>query len=658
MITVMRRYFKGKALQIVAWLTILSVIGFWSGAGLVNRAGRARRGLDGWVAMVNGQEIGHRDYLQAVQMREHYITLIRNQFGEHAEQLLMLQGLTGDPRVRALQELVTNELLDGAAKQLKLNLQESYIDFKMSDPSAARGYLGQIVPFDVLNQQGVDQIALNNYLHRSGISGEHFNEMLSAAIGRDLVTQLVEATSYVPIVALHNRYQLDYAQKKFSILTVPFDPFLKKEKEKAVSDEDLKSFYEHESKNYMLPEARVARTWTFEPSNYNVTVSDQEVQNYYDEHKADKYIEKPEQIQIRRILFKISPQESEQSVFDQARKVMQETKQNPALFAQKAKELSADQESAKNGGLLPFFAKGSKEERLERVAFMLHEDNEIAEPFVDSEGIELIQRVSRKPAAYKPLTTVQNGIRELLSTRKFQELFVEDMRPIMDQVELNEQDLNAFIQKRGGIEKKITVDEADKSKLARVIFALNEKGINSFLDNGKGVAVQLLEIKKRALPSLDTMKTKVLDDLHQERAYKAFETSMNDLLCKAATQPLENIAKLVSGTVTSVDSFDPQDAKRMGELKKEQVPVDIMMQMETVGSVQLQLKPAKGMIVRLDKVQPFDEKSFEAKKAELAQKMERDETYLALQGFVASLYRNAKIETNNSLLEINEELAL
>lgn len=658
MITVMRRYFKGKALQIVAWLTILSVIGFWGGAGLVQRSGRARRGLDGWVAMVNGQEIGHRDYMRAVQMREHYITLIRNQFGEHAEQLLMMQGLAGDPHVLSLQNLITNELLNGAAKNLKLNLQENYIDFKMSDPSAARSYLEQIVPFDVLDRQGVDQIALNNYLHRNGISGEQFNTMLAAAIERELIAQLVEASSYVPSVALKNRYQLDYAKKSFSILSVPFDPFLKTEKEKTVSNEELASFYERESKNYMTPESRMARIWTFEPSNYNITVSDQDVQDYYEQHRIEKYVEKPDQIQLRRILFKINPQEGEQAVLEQAKQLYDSLKQNPGLFAQKAKELSADKESAKNGGLLPFFAKGSKEERLERVAFMLREDNEIAEPFIDSEGVELIQRVSRKPATYKPLAAVQNDIRHLLSMRKFQELFVEDMRPIMDQADLNEQELKAFVEKRGGTEKKVTVDEQDKSKLARVIFSLNEKGINCFLDDGKGIAVQLLEIHKRSLPPLDTVKDKVLSDMHKERAYKAFDAAMKDLLCKAATQPLETLAKSVNGTVSPLDSFDPQDAKRISELTKEHVPADIMSQMETVGSVQLQLKPTKGMIVRLDKVQPFDEKGFEAKSTELAQKMEREESYFVLQGFVASLYRNAKIETNNSLLEINEELAI
>jgi len=636
----------------------LSVIGFWSGAGLVQRSGRGRRGgADGWVAMVNGEEISHHDYMRAVQMREHFITLIRNQFGEHADQLLAMQGLTGDPHVLALQNLVTNELLDGASKNLKLDLQESYIDFKMSDPSAARSYLEQIVPFDVLDRQGIDQIALNNYLRHNGISGEHFNAMLTAAVERELAVQLAEAASYVPTVALRDRFQLDYAKKTFSILNVPLDPFLKKEKEKTISDEDLKAFYERESKNYMAPERRIARTWTFEPGNYNITVSDQEVQDYYDQHKIEKYVEKPDQIQIRRILFKINPQEDQQAVLDKAQKVYDELKFNAGLFAQKAKELSVDKESAKNGGLLPFFAKGSKEERLERVAFMIHEDNEIAEPFIDSEGVELIQRVSRKPASFKPLSAVKNDIHQLLGNRKFQELFVEDMRPIMGEPEINEQELKAFVEKRGGNEKNVTVDEHDKSKLAKVIFTLNEKGINCFLDNGKGVAVQLLEAHKRFLPPLDTVKDKVISDMHKERAYKAFEASMNDLACKAASQPLESLAKSVGGTV-SIDSFDPQDSKRISELAKEQVPVEIMKQMGTVGLVQLQLKPTKGIIVRLDKVQPFDEKDFEAKKAEIAQKMGQEESYFVLQGFVASLYRNAKIETNNSLLEINEELAI
>lgn len=658
MITVMRRYFKGRALQVVAWLTILSVIGFWGGAGLVQRSGKGRgRGFDGWVAKIGGEEISQHDYMRAVQMREHYITLIRNQFGEQADVLLRMQGLGGDPRVIALQNLITNELLNGAAQKLKLDLQESYIDYKMSDQSAARSYLEQIVPFDVLDRQGIDQIALKNYLRRNGISGEHFNALLAEAIERELIAQLVIASAYLPTIALHNKFQLEYAKKGFSLLAVPFEPFLKKEQTKTVSNEDLAAFYERGSKNYLTPESRVARVWAFEPSHYNVSVNEQEIQNYYDERKTEKYIETPEQIQIRRILFKQSPQEDQQVALDRAKKVYDELKQNPKLFAQKAKEISADKETAKNGGLLPFFAKGSKEERLERVAFMLRENDEISEPFVGSAGVEIIQRVSRKQAVYKPLSAVQNDIRQLLNTRKFQELFVEDMRPIMDHPEINEEELKAFMEKRGGVEKKITVDEKDKSKLAKVICTLNEKGFNCFLDEGKGLAVQLVEKHDRALPPIDTVKDKVLGDLHKERAYKAFAAFMNDLVCKAAKQSLGELAKTAGGTVSSVDSFDPQDSKRNSDLAKE-YPVDIMEQLETVGAVQLQLKPTKGMIVRLDKVEPFDAKAFEAKKDELARQAEHEESYRILQGFVASLYRNATIETNNSLLEINDELAI
>ncbi len=53
-----------------------------------------------------------------------------------------------------------------------------------------------------------------------------------------------------------------------------------------------------------------------------------------------------------------------------------------------------------------------------------------------------------------------------------------------------------------------------------------------------------------------------------------------------------------------------------------------------------------------DKIEPFNEQEFEEKIGQITQSMENERTSQYLEGFVASLYRNAKIETNESLITL------
>ena len=55
------------------------------------------------------------------------------------------------------------------------------------------------------------------------------------------------------------------------------------------------------------------------------------------------------------------------------------------------------------------------------------------------------------------------------------------------------------------------------------------------------------------------------------------------------------------------------------------------------------------------KLNLLNKKQFEAKKAEIAKELEMQEMRLYLAGFVASLYRSAKIEQNESPAPISED---
>ena len=107
-----------------------------------------------------------------------------------------------------------------------------------------------------------------------------------------------------------------------------------------------------------MPEKRAGIVATFHPNEYGIQVTEQDIEAYYESHKA-QYLEKPVQLQVRRILFKVSDNTQRALVEEKARKVRQELVNNPSSFTAVAKEVSEDKKSAKQGGLLPVFLKAN-----------------------------------------------------------------------------------------------------------------------------------------------------------------------------------------------------------------------------------------------------------------------------------------------------------
>ena len=655
MIRLMRKHFKGIILQIFVWITILAVVSFWGAGGM----GRSNRHEGEWIAKINNEEIPYQSFVNAVARQERYISQIRAQYGQVADFVLQMYGLDKDPRVMAIESLMSEALLNDSATALGINLHDAYIDYKLADPETFAQILHQIIPADIVGQNGyVNEQALVYYLQRAHISDEEFQQMIKQALERSLILSFASAASYVPAFTYRQQYMQEYAKKEFSSLTLTAAEFYEKEKSAEIGDDVLNSFYKRESKRYAIPEKRIARVWTFEPRAYNIAITDDEMQSYYNENKAAKFVKEPEKIQVRRILFATPDQEDIEVTRERAQAVRDELAKNSSTFAERAKELSADTETAKKGGLMPFFEKGTRDSAFEKAAFLIKEDGDVSQVFESRDGIELIQRVERKPAVYKDLAAVRSEIKDALEVKKFNQFFMDDMREVYDQPDLDEQDLLKLIGKRGGNPAKVTISANDTGRQAKVIMGLQENGMNCYLESGKGIAVQLMQIQPRKVPALEEIKGDVVADLRQERAKKAFERYVEKAAAMACSKPLSEVAKEMGGIVTKIGWIDPKDTKEVDELRRKKLPSTKMMQLEVVGSVTSDIEGTQGTIVRLDAIAPFNKEDFAEKRTAVMEKVDREDMHACMQGFVASLYRNATIKTNQSLLTLDEEMAI
>lgn len=171
-----------------------------------------------------------------------------------------------------------------------------------------------------------------------------------------------------------------------------------------------------------------------------VTVSDAEVQKFYDDHPQE--FEEPEMVHVRHILFMTIDPTTRQPLADdvvaaklkEANEVLAKARAG-ADFAKLAEEYSDDTTTKDNGGELPPFARASADPRhamvpeFEAAAFSLT-NNQISDLVKTVYGYHIIQLINKIPAKKLTLadkipstdTTVAQGVKDGLSQEKTQQL--------------------------------------------------------------------------------------------------------------------------------------------------------------------------------------------------------------------------------------------
>jgi len=109
------------------------------------------------------------------------------------------------------------------------------------------------------------------------------------------------------------------------------------------------------------------------------------------------------------------------------------------------------------------------------------------------------------------------------------------------------------------------------------------------------------------------------------------------------------LAKNLGGSIQSTDWLKIDDTKALDELKKKNVPVDLLMTLDKIGSVAHMINTNNAYIVRLDTIETLDESLLQDKQQDIRKKLEQEASMYFVEGFVASLYRNATIKTSESM---------
>ena len=151
----------------------------------------------------------------------------------------------------------------------------------------------------------------------------------------------------------------------------------------------------------------------------DVTPTPEEIQQYYEEHKADKF-QVDESLKLRHILVRVSRKataDEEAKAQAKAEKALASIKGGRS-FEDVAGEFSEDKYSAKKGGEIPPVRKGVKSKEFEDAAWKLAKPGEISPVFKDRRGYNILQFVEKVPADFKEFDKVERQIQRTLENEK------------------------------------------------------------------------------------------------------------------------------------------------------------------------------------------------------------------------------------------------
>ncbi len=657
MINTIRDQLKTNSYRFLLWFMVLA-LGFGSLPSLLRQIGAN----GAWIFRVNKQEISRSLFVGEIEKQNMYLQHLRAQLGQYADMLMQNNNL----QQMAAFEVQKEELLHQVAQNLGLSISHSYSADKLHDRRFLFGELAGLVPYEALTSKGLDENMLFKYLLKRGMDMNDFEYKVERILTANIIEDLLKVGAYIPQFEFNAISMAQNQDKKFSYLELSLDNYIKKETKEERSDADLIAFYDrqnHESHRYEIPEKRSGIVWTFNADNWTQNhkfYDDLSIKSYYDTNRASaEFQDQPSRVQVRTLVLEL-PADNRNKAYKEAQNIRSELIKNPSSFVDQVRELSIDTETKKDGGLVPFFAKGEKEPLFERTAFLLKAPGDISEVIETSRGFEILQLVEKKIRTIKPLSAVKNSIKKKLVKEVFNESFDSDMGFLVSQ-DNNLAIISAFAEKNHAQKQDLTHVSAEghqQTKLVKKLFEI--KGLNKAnffvdADKGEGFIVYLTEIDNKYTPDFEQVKEKVKADFDLFLAERALKTDLQEARSLANSLSMQELQQKFGGSIGSSDWISPQNTNQLTAFFPKNTPLSSILELEMTGSLFSTVVKDKGILVKVDAVKPLDQVgqanlgANSSKQKGLKAELEKAQNRLVFDGFVASLFKNATIETHESM---------
>jgi SurA N-terminal domain len=642
MITVLRNTLKDGGMMTIVWIAVASMI-IGSALPLM-----MKKSSGSWALKVNGTEIPYTTYAAELAMARDYINMLRAQYGQFADYLLQSMGIH-DPQSMTVQQLISSQLMvDGYTKQ-GVYISPQSIAYKMSEKGFIDQHCSDLLPAFLYKDDSLDNNMLKVYLQRRNMTVEQLEGRLKERIGSVFMQQALQKLAYVPKVSIVNSLRKDTVTKDILLIRFSLDSFKKNSTLDTLSNESLKNFYTQENvrtRRYYAPEKRSGYMIQFKPDTYGVTIDDSAVEQYYNDQKVSRYTEEQSKVQVRAIAF---------STKEEADLAHEQLINSRKKITEYVEEYPFDDQSLKNNGLLAPIVRGVGDRVLEKAAFVLTHDGDISPVLSHINRFVILERVQKTAPVIKPLTKVRNEIIQSLKTMRFNEMCSRDLRELI--ASPLEENIALFTMKHNGIRHSVVslAQTEAKRDSERAFF---EAGLNTYEIVPQGADCYLIHvdtINPSTLQPFESIEAQVRSDFIAHGAIIALEKAMIEFLRTSSHNKPQELARNLGYSFNTYTGIKATDSSKVASLQKEGLGIDTLNKLEKAGTYAVVNDGDDKLLVFVENISFDDENATGSAQNTVETGLIKQESDIINAAYIASLYRDAKIEKNDILALLDEE---
>ena len=291
-----------------------------------------------------------------------------------------------------------------------------------------------------------------------------------------------------------------------------------------VTDADIAAAFEKSKERYRIGEKRKIKyaLLNVEKVRQTIVVPETEIAAFYQQNLSQ--YQTPGQARASHILFKLEGKD-EKAVQAAAEDVLKKAKAPGADFAALAKQYSEDESNSANGGDLDYFGRGRMVAEFEQAAFAM-KNGEISNLVKTAFGFHIIKMVDNKPESTRPLAEVRTEIEDQLKWQKAQ-AEAEKIAKTLESTIKTPADLDRVAKERS-MEVTETglillaepiVGVGSQPELSGRLFGMKEGDVTPAMRVSTGWVFGTVTGRQDAyVPQLDEVKTRVTEDVKQEKA--------------------------------------------------------------------------------------------------------------------------------------------
>ncbi len=488
--------------MIVIGLIVLSFVFAGVGSYLTSSGSNA-------AATVNGEEISAQELERAYQNQRQRM---ESQYGEGIASLFSSESYLQDFRRNVLDRLIAEKLIQQQAAEMGLRVSDKQI----------REAVATMPEFQFDGK--FDNERFKAILGQNGYQVADFLSMMRTQMTQSQLAAALNSSEFALPGEVKRAYELQQQTRDAKTVLVNAEAFAA---DITVSDEEIQAYYDENITAFDTDE-RVNIAYILlnaEDLKADVEVSDEEVQTYY-ENNMGAY-KTDEERRVSHIL--IEAGDDADAARQKAQEVLEKVNSGED-FAELAETYSDDTFSAENGGDLDFISPDMMDPAFDEAAFALQNVGDVTDVVESEFGFHIIKLTDIKSEQVTPLAEVESDIRDRLASDKAMERYYE-LQTAMAEVAFERPDslddvaaaVNGTIQETGFYSRNTAPVPLDSANAIDVAFSaeLIEDRVNSDiveLSENTVAVMRVREHQPQRTQALEEVRDGIIATLQAEKA--------------------------------------------------------------------------------------------------------------------------------------------